>query len=298
MTVTHSKIARSFGTHDGSFHADEVTACALLLLFDRIDRDKIIRTREMSQLSECEYVCDVGGVYDPALKLFDHHQQDYQGPLSSAGMILNYLFQTQLIDVKQRDFFEHSLIMGVDAHDNGKELHSKGVCTYSHIISNFNPIIYDSSPEEQDKAFFSALNFAVTHMSRMWERYVYTHSCQEVIAEAMKVGKDFLLFDKSIPWLEIFFEMEGVKHPATFVIMPSGHHWKLRGIPPSLEEKMKVRHPLPQEWAGLIGEDLKKVSGIEGAIFCHKGRFISVWETKEDALKALQQIILKKNRKR
>ncbi len=24
---------RSFGTHDGSFHADEVTACALLLLF-------------------------------------------------------------------------------------------------------------------------------------------------------------------------------------------------------------------------------------------------------------------------
>ena len=29
---------RSFGTHDGSFHADEVTACALLLLFDLIDR--------------------------------------------------------------------------------------------------------------------------------------------------------------------------------------------------------------------------------------------------------------------
>ncbi|MDF2550599.1 MAG: hypothetical protein K0S07_1666, partial [Chlamydiales bacterium] len=31
------KQPRSFGTHDGSFHADEVTACALLLLVDLID---------------------------------------------------------------------------------------------------------------------------------------------------------------------------------------------------------------------------------------------------------------------
>ena len=27
-------LSRSFGTHDGSFHADEVTACALLLFFN------------------------------------------------------------------------------------------------------------------------------------------------------------------------------------------------------------------------------------------------------------------------
>jgi uncharacterized UPF0160 family protein len=51
---------------------------------------------------------------------------------------------------------------------------------------------------------------------------------------------------------------------------------------------MKVRMPQPQHWAGLSDEDLKKVSGIRGAVFCHKGRFISVWETREDALKALE----------
>jgi uncharacterized UPF0160 family protein len=54
---------------------------------------------------------------------------------------------------------------------------------------------------------------------------------------------------------------------------------------------MKVRMPLPKEWAGLLDEDLKKVSGLPGAIFCHKGRFVSVWETKEDALKALNYIL-------
>ena len=288
-----SKIPRSMGTHDGSFHADEVTACALLLLFDLIDKDKIIRSREKEDLARCEYVCDVGGIYDPSKKLFDHHQQDYQGPLSSAGMVLNYLFQIGILDSKQRDFFEYSIIMGVDAHDNGKELHSKGVCTYSHIISNFNPIQHEVEREEQDSTFFKALDFAYEHFNRMWQRYLYTHSCESVVAEAMQNGKTYLIFEKSIPWLDIFFEMDGVKHPANFVIMPSGHHWKLRGIPPTLEQKMKVRHPLPKEWAGLIGDDLKKISGIDGAVFCHKGRFISVWETKEDALKALEQIIAK-----
>jgi len=54
---------------------------------------------------------------------------------------------------------------------------------------------------------------------------------------------------------------------------------------------MKVRFPLPQEWAGLIDEELKEASGIPGAIFCHKGRFISVWETREDALKALEYVL-------
>ena len=288
--MNQPKTPRSFGTHDGSFHADEVTACALLILFNFIDKDKVLRSREYSELGSCEYVCDVGGLYDPSKKLFDHHQQDYQGPLSSAGMILNYLFDLGVLDQKQRDFFEYSIIMGVDAHDNGKELHSKGVCSYSHIVSNFNPISHEAGPKAQDKAFFEALDFAISHLTRMWERYVYTHSCQSTVAEAMQNGKNFLIFEKSIPWLDIFFEMDGAKHPATFVIMPSGQHWKLRGIPPTLEEKMKVRHPLPADWAGLIGEDLKKASGIEGAIFCHKGRFISVWETKEDALKALEYI--------
>lgn len=294
LTGSAQKIPRSFGTHDGSFHADEVTAAALLLLFDLIDRDKIVRTRNISELSSCDFVCDVGGVYNPDLKLFDHHQQEYQGPLSSAGMVLRYLYKTKAIGPKETDFFDYSLVMGVDAHDNGKEMHGKGVCTYSHIISNFNPIQHDVSHEEQNRAFYEALEFALTHLRKMWERYRYTQSCRQEVEEAMKKGKDFLLFDKSIPWMDSFFELEGAVHPSLFVVMPSGEHWKLRGIPPSAEDRMKVRMPLPQEWAGLIEEDLKKATGIPGAIFCHKGRFISVWETREDALKALDYVLAKR----
>ena len=63
-------VARSFGTHSGMFHADEVAACALLLIFDLIDRDKIVRTREFGRLEACEFVCDVGGEYDEKRKRF------------------------------------------------------------------------------------------------------------------------------------------------------------------------------------------------------------------------------------
>jgi len=294
--MTSVKIPRSCGTHDGTFHADEVTACALLLLFNLIDEDKIIRTRNLEQLARCEYVCDVGGIYNPEKKLFDHHQADYQGPLSSAGMILLYLKNRDILSEADWNFFEQALMIGVDAHDNGRELHSKGVATYSHVVSNFTPIAQEVSSEDQDLAFHEALQFAYAHLKRLWMRHQYTQSCRQTVAESMQQGKDFLVFNKNVPWLDSFFELDGIHHQAKFLIMPSGEHWKLRGIPPTYEEKMKVRLPLPEEWAGLLEDDLRKISGIKGAVFCHKGRFISVWETFEDAVKAVEYV-LKKEKK-
>lgn len=283
--------ARSLGTHDGSFHADEVTAAALLLVFNRIDRNKIIRSREMSVLSQCEYVCDVGSVYDPSIKRFDHHQVDYQGDLSSAGMVLRYLYDEGVIDKKIFEFYNESLILGVDAHDNGRVVLEVGVCTFSQVIANFVPPIYDAPVEVMRHAFDEAVDFATGHLRRLLERYEYIEKCRVVVEEAMSAQGVALFFDRAMPWMDVFFEMGGERHPAQFVIMPSGSHWKLRGIPPSTRERMKVRRPLPEKWAGLMDQQLKKASGIEGAIFCHKGRFISVWETKEDAMKALERVI-------
>lgn len=285
------KIPRSFGTHDGTFHADEVTACALLLLFNLIDEDKIIRTRNKELLNRCEFVCDVGGVYDTENKLFDHHQVEYQGPLSSAGMVLKYLAGKKIIQEKEYQFFNDSIMLGIDAHDNGRDPLLKGHCSFSHVISNFTPINYDYEPEEVNAAFKEALQFTLGHLDRLWRRFKYGQSCRAIVEESMNHSKEYLMFDRPLPWLESFFELNGLHHSARFVIMPSGKHWKLRGIPPSYEERMKVRLPLPQEWAGLQDSELRKVTGISGAIFCHKGRFISVWETKEDALKALDYIL-------
>lgn len=283
--------ARSAGTHDGSFHADEVTACALLLLFNLIDIDKIVRTRDPELLAQCAYVCDVGGIYDPKTKRFDHHQVSYQGNLSSAGMVLLYLKETRKIEPDTYDFFNKSLIIGVDAHDTGHVMAPVGVCTFSHVIANFVPPMYDAPPEMQTRAFFDALDFVYGHLKRLLERYQYILACRTEVEESMRKNLPYLLFERAIPWLESFFDLGGESHPALFVIMPSGNVWKLRAIPPTLDERMQTRKALPADWAGLRDGDLARVSGIAGAVFCHKGRFISIWKTKEDALKALEKAL-------
>lgn len=285
------KALKSAGTHDGTFHADEVTACALLLHFGLIDRDKIYRTRDSAVLATCEYVCDVGGVYDPTRKLFDHHQATYTGEWSSAGMVLHYLLDTGRINEEEYTLFQRSLVGGVDAHDNGRAVVLRGYCTFSQVISNFTPITYDPTPEEQHVHFMQAVDFVVGHLDRLWRRHLYIHSCKQNVAESMKRDATCLMFDAPIPWVESFFELGGEHHSALFVIMPAGGHWKLRGIPPTFEERMKVRMPLPSAWAGLLEEDLERISGIPGALFCHKERFISVWKTKEAVLLALHSVL-------
>lgn len=280
-------IPRSFGTHDGTFHADEVTACALLLVFDKIDFDKIRRSRDSTLLKECEYVCDVGGVYNPDMKRFDHHQAEYQGEMSSAGMVLKYLKESGAIDRGIYDFFNRALVLGVDAHDIGQATVGPGICTFSHLISNFVPVEYDCTVEKQTEAFAQAVRFAEGHLKRLLERQHYIEECRLAVIETMRPNKKWLIFDKAMPWMDVFFDQGGERHPALFVVMPSGTHWKVRGIPPNTNDRMQVRKPLPAKWAGLMEKELKEVTGISEAVFCHKGRFISVWETKEGALKAL-----------
>ena len=285
------KILRSVGVHDGMFHADEVTACALLILFNLVDEHKIVRTRETDLLARCEYVCDVGGVYDPLTKLFDHHQVSYQGPLSSAGMVLNHLRDSKLLDAEEYAFLQGSLIKGVDEHDNGKMPQYSGLCTFSHVIANYAPVSYAAPPEQLQACFLDALHFALGHLKRLRERFMYTASCRELVRAEMARDTLCLIFNEALPWLESFFALGGREHRALFLIMPSQGKWKLRGIPPDYEHRMQVRMPLPQKWAGLLQHELRAQSGIAGAVFCHKGRFISVWETKEDAMAALQLVL-------
>lgn len=284
-------IRRSFGTHNGSFHADEVTACALLLLFDEIDRDKIIRTRNLDKLKSCDYVCDVGGIYDPSIRRFDHHQSDYHGSLSSAGMILKHLKDEKIIEKKLFLYINRSLIIGIDAIDNGKAVVLVGHCSFSSVIANFVPIEQNVDDLIIDEAFFQAVDFTYQYLKRLVDKFYYVQSSRNAVKKEMDKKQRVMIFDESMPWIESFFELGGERHPAVFVIMPTRGQWKLRGIPPTYEKRMQVRIPLPKKWAGLIGEELKEKTGIAGAVFSHKGCFISIWETKEDALKAVEMIL-------
>lgn len=287
------KIAKSFGTHNGHFHADEVTACALLILFDKVNLDLIFRTRDAAVLQGSEYVCDVGGKYDVENKLFDHHQADYIGELSSAGMILLYLKDQKTISEELYLFLNRFFIMGVDAHDIGNVQLKTGFCSFSQIIETFVPLGEEIDDIELDNCFFEAVDFTISFLKRLLNRFYYLQEVKKIVKKHMEKKEKFLIFDKAVSWVESFFELGGKDHPALFIIMPTRDQWKLRAVPPTYEDRMKVRVPMPEEWAGLRDEKLKKVCGIDGAVFCHKSRFISIWETKEDALKAMREIFKK-----
>lgn len=60
-------------THDGTFHADETTACAILsYLFDNVS---VIRSRDPDVLESGDIVIDVSNINDE--KHFDHHSKDF-----------------------------------------------------------------------------------------------------------------------------------------------------------------------------------------------------------------------------
>ena len=68
-------------THDGSFHADDLFACATLsvLLEKKGEAFEIIRTRDGDIIRNGDYVFDVGGIYDPENNRLDHHQKGGAG---------------------------------------------------------------------------------------------------------------------------------------------------------------------------------------------------------------------------
>lgn len=277
---------QSFGTHDGMFHADEVTACALLILVGLIRDDRIVRSREAAILEACEFVADVGGEFDIAKKRFDHHQQTFQGEQASAGLILDYIESNEYLDQSLCRYLREHLVDGVDAWDNGRIQPNRLVCSFSQIVGLFNPAEVNADKVKQDRAFLQATEFVLGHLRRLQQRWEVLQFAKDQVQEVMQRDQLLLIFDKTIPWQEAFFNLGGAQHPALFLVMPVGEHWKLRGIPPTEDRKMDLRKPLPSQWAGLIDQELEQVSGIKGAVFCHKSRFVSVWSTRESALQA------------
>ena len=67
----------TIGTHNGSFHCDEALGVALLRRTQEFADAKVVRSRTPEVLDKCDVVIDVGGVYDPAAKRFDHHQKEF-----------------------------------------------------------------------------------------------------------------------------------------------------------------------------------------------------------------------------
>ena len=161
--------------HSDTFHCDEVVACAILqILYPDSD---IVRSRDPEIIKTGDFVVDVGKIYDPVNKRYDHHQETFnmsfprdsikKVPMSSCGLVwlhhgkeLIDCFNSEILkdtkDTKDTNIdvdidveyifqqFYNNFVFPIDCNDNGVEnnYNNDNITYYpielQSIVSSFN----------------------------------------------------------------------------------------------------------------------------------------------------------------
>jgi uncharacterized UPF0160 family protein len=276
-------------THNGPFHADDVMAFALIRTFFDASAT-IVRTRDPGRIDASDIVIDVGGVYAPERRRFDHHQASYTGPLSAAGMVLAWLTEDGHVSQALSARLRERLMDYVDAVDNGRVAPVAGVPCYPSLVDALNQPA--STQKEFDQAFLVAHAIAAAWVCGIQAEHDRIQAAETRIPQAMKEAeaenRNVLFLSEYLRWKPVYFRHGGTTHPTEFTLFPgTDGSWRIVAIPPKLGD-FGQKNPLPQAWAGLSDEELEAVTGISGSVFCHKNRFIAVFKTRSAALAALE----------
>jgi uncharacterized UPF0160 family protein len=286
-------------THHGTFHADEVVAIAVLEeMFGEVE---IIRTRDEKLFEGADFVVDVGG------GKFDHHTNDKEYrdnkiPYASAGLIWRELGRDLIRmhgvdeDKEVENIYgaiDSSFMQGLDAIDNGVRFQQDiPIPDLSMIIKSFNPNW--NSDEKEEDCFKEALKLAKTVFRNVFHGQLSVYDAKKNIAEAYRnrKQKEILILEQSCPWQQALLELDK-KEEVLFVIFPDTRNgYRIQAVrkqPHSFE----ARKDLPKAWAGLDGQKLNEVIGIEDAIFCHPARFIAGAKSWESIMK-MAEVAVKK----
>jgi uncharacterized UPF0160 family protein len=98
-----------------------------------------------------------------------------------------------------------------------------------------------------------------------------------------------LVFDRHYKWKRAYFEQGGAHHPSDYVLFPDDDGgWRLLGIPDDTLG-FGLKRPLPEQWAGLVDDELSKIVGVAGSKFCHKNRFLAVFASEAAARAAIHR---------
>lgn len=276
-------------THHGSFHADDVLSWALIKVF--LDPEAtVVRSRDPQVWADADLVFDVGAIFDPAARRFDHHQSSYEGPLSSAGMVLNWLEEEGSLQPALARKLRLGLVDYVDDVDNGRVRPDPFVPCFARMVDAFNQ--GRSSLQDFDRGFELAGHMAIELLEGYRRGHQALQENERLVVAAMRAADaartNLLELDRTIAWKDLYFGHGGGAHRTEFLLHPGlDGSWRVVAIPPE-RESFDKKVPFPLAWAGLKDEELEQVTGVEGAVFCHKNRFIAVFRTREGALQAIR----------
>lgn len=281
-------------THHQNFHVDELMAISLLLKYYikgnkyEIERTRDSKTIELANLNSEVFVIDVGGIHNPEMKNFDHHQNDDSlkweddTPLSSCGLIWKWLRKSkrlnQHMNEETMDKIENELIKAIDAHDNGE------YWAYSSVFNGYNR----KDNNRQDYKFQQALNCA----SQFYDNFFY--NIRNIMKGEKEMKKaiensgeynDIIITDCKISGSSIMASKMSNKN---LIAYPrTKNSWVIEVIAKPVE----LKYYMPKDWRGLIENNIKKNTGIGNLIFCHKNGHLCMLEgNKSDVLKIAKMI--------
>lgn len=287
-------------THSGGFHADELLSSVILTkLFPQA---RLVRSRapEWITAASDRIIYDVGGAYDAAAQIFDHHQrgaplrEDGQ-PYSSFGLVWKHYGRDYLVafGLPERDIetihasFDANFVLPIDLMDNGALNPSvAGVLsglTLPVLLETLKPVFDETGPDADDRAFHVALGVARSFVEARIAHSASKLRAEAVVLQAIAEAGDgrILELPRGMPFRPTIVKA-GADH-LLFVVHPRDKDWCLTTIRRA-DEGFEVRADLPAAWAGLTNGELEAVSGVEGASFCHNGRFVAAARTREATL--------------
>lgn len=304
---TYSQIVNAV-THTAPHHADEVFATVMLAVLFPVE---LFRTRNQSLIDATDaIVYDVGGEFDPVRKRFDHHQKGFSEvrpdgiTYSSAGLIwrkygieiVKKLGENKGVDNETAleivSYVDNTLIRGIDAMDNGQGEKGDSM-SVSSVISIYNTL-WDED-EDADACFMKACEIASMILEREIKVALSSIRGQKMVKEQIEATTGaVLVMDKFVGgWLEAVLTSDNPKAAdLLYVVFPAiDGNWNVQAIPPTIDDTMTQRKPFLKEWRGLRDDDLRKVSGVATAIFCHTAGFFAVAKTKEGAISLAEKAV-------
>ena len=291
-------------THDGSFHADDVLAYAVLSAIPRFKDAELVRTRDADVIAAAgmsDIVFDVGFVFDPLTNRFDHHMRDkplrqerHEGeriPYSSVGLVWRFFGEEYLLGQfpEVGDHLDHvwdevdrSLIIPTDMTDNGIGA-SFAPGSLSVTIDDFN-MDWDDSKDGNDDLFLAASEFAQVVIEKRVRKALAAARAYDLAFEAMAAAPDprIIVLPRAMPWEPAVYG--GGFSDALYVISERKGTWYCQAVRPE-PGSFQQRRPLPAEWAGLESAGLVAASGVKDAVFCHAGRFVCAAGSLEGAVR-------------
>ncbi len=295
-------------THSGSFHADDIFAAATLSLYFKKNKIKfkIERTRDEKLIREADYVFDVGGVYDPEINRFDHHQIGGAGerengiPYAAFGLVWKK-FGPLLCEGNEEvvQDIDRKLAQPIDAIDNGisisKPLEYGGIYEYGihGIISAYQNTWKDALNEERRyRHFLKLVSFFEDVLAHEIEHSKNRIEILEIIEDAYQKAenKEIIVVPYHIGVGEMVQGLHKYKE-VLYVVARSNKNWKVMAMRKD-PSTFSNRKSLPEAWAGKRGEELQKVTGVSDAVFCHNALWLVVAKTKLGAMQLAELALI------